>query len=105
MSVEKLMKLPIKHLALALSLALLTLLPATGAHAATLEEAKSQGMVCELPTGYLKPTGKATGDVKAMAQGINAKRKAEYERIAKENNVQPDQVGKLTAQKLGPRCP
>ena len=74
------------------------------AHAASLDQAKKQGMVCEMPTGYLKATGGATGDVKEMVQDINAKREAEYTRIAEENGVRPDQVGKLTAQKLQPRC-
>lgn len=75
-----------------------------GAYAASLDQAKSQGMVCEQPTGYLRATGSATGDVKAMVQDINAKRKAEYSRIAGEHGVSPDQVGKLTAQKLNPKC-
>lgn len=76
----------------------------TGVYAANLDQAKQQGLVCELPTGYLKTVGNVPGDVQTMVQDINAKRRAEYTRIAEENGVQPDQVGKLTAQKLGPRC-
>jgi len=79
-------------------------LGAPGAHAASLDQAKSQGMVCELPTGYLKATGSATGDVQALVKEINAGRKAEYSRIANEHGVTPEQVGKLTARKLQPKC-
>lgn len=94
----------LKSMAGALALAVAVMLPPAGAEAASLEEAKQQGMVCELPTGYLQSTGKATADVKAMVQNINNKRKAEYTRIANENGVEPRQVGILTAKKLGPRC-
>lgn len=74
------------------------------AHAASLEQAKNQGMVCELPTGYLQATNSATPDIKAMVNNINAKRKAEYTRIANENNVKPEDVGVLTGKKLQPKC-
>lgn len=83
---------------------LLAALSVPGAFAADVDQAKKQGMVCELPTGYLKATGSATGDVKAMVGEINNKRKAEYKRIAEEHGVTPDQVGKLTARKLTPKC-
>lgn len=82
-----------------------TLLIPVPAHAINLGDAKNQGLVCELPTGYLKPTGSATAEVKKLVQNINAKRKAEYTRIANENNVKPEQVGILTGKKLGPKCP
>lgn len=108
MSVDNVMKLLIKRLSPAIflvcSLAFLTLVSMTAAYAISLDQAKSQGMVCELATGYLQATGSATGEVKSMAQNINTKRKAEYERIAKENGVKPSDVGALTAQKLAPKC-
>jgi len=83
---------------------LLALLALPGAFAANLDQAKQRGMVCELPTGYLKATNSATADVQAMVNNINAKRKQEYSRIANEHGVTPEQVGKLTAQKLEPKC-
>lgn len=104
MSNHKPMKLFKNSLVPALTLALCLALPLAAVHAANLEQAKKQGTVCELPTGYLKPTGGATPDVKAMVNDINAKRKAEYERIAKQHKVTPEQVGQLTAQKLEPKC-
>jgi len=83
---------------------LLTALSLPGAFAADLGQAKDRGMVCELPTGYLKALGSATPDVRAMVNDINARRKQEYARIAQEHGVTPEQVGKLTAQKLTPKC-
>lgn len=87
---------------------LLAALALPGASAAqpsvSLDEAKQRGMVCELPTGYLKTTGSATPNVTTMVNDINNKRKQEYARIANEHGVTPEQVGKLTAQKLSPRC-
>jgi uncharacterized protein len=83
---------------------LLAVLFVPGAFAANLEQAKQRGQVCELPTGYLQPTAGAPGDVRAMVNEINEKRKAEYARIAGEHGVTPDQVGRLTAEKLTPKC-
>lgn len=81
------------------------ILGATGpAYAVNLDQAKSAGMVCELPTGYLQPTGSATPEVKNMVKDINGKRQAEYARIAKEHKVKPEDVGVLTAKKLEPKC-
>ena len=88
----------------ALLAAMLVLLGPAPAYAINLDQAKSQGMVCELPTGYLKPTGSANAAVRKMVQDINARRKAEYTRSANENNVKPEQVGILTAKKLAPKC-
>jgi uncharacterized protein YdbL (DUF1318 family) len=100
MSTEKLTKI-FKN---ALLLGTLLVLPMTGTHAASLAQAKRQGMVCELPTGYLAATSKATNETRAMVNDINQKRRAEYARIANEQKVTVEQVGKLTAQKLEPKC-
>jgi uncharacterized protein YdbL (DUF1318 family) len=104
MSTQTLMKSFKNSLVPSLALGVFLALPLTAAHAANLDQAKQQGMVCELPTGYLKPTGTATPDVKAMVNDINTKRKAEYERIAKQHNVAAQAVGVLTAKKLEPKC-
>jgi len=104
MSTQKLMKSFKNSLVPSLTLGLFLALSLTTAHAANLDQAKQQGLVCELPTGYLKPTGAATPDVKAMVNDINAKRKAEYTRIAKEHKVSAQDVGVLTAKKLEPKC-
>lgn len=105
MSTQSLMNFSRDSLRTGLVLGLLLALPFMTAYAMNLDQAKSQGMVCELPTGYLKPTTSATADVKAMVKDINTKRKAEYKRIAKQHKVTVEQVGQLTAQKLQPKCP
>lgn len=84
--------------------ALILALLSPGVFAADLDQAKQRGMVCELPTGFLRAEGSAPGDVSAMVQNINDKRKQEYARIASEHGVTPEDVGKLTAQKLTPKC-
>lgn len=95
---------PGKALALTLALAAaLMLLPLTG-HAINLDQAKNQGLVCEQPNGYLKPTGSATPEVSNMVKDINSKRKAEYTRIAEQHGVTAEEVGILTAKKLKPKC-
>lgn len=86
------------------ALGALLVLALTPVRAADLDQAKNQGMVCELPTGYLQSTGSATPEVREMVNNINAKRKVEYTRIANENNVKPEEVGILTGKKLQPRC-
>jgi len=83
---------------------LLFLMSLPAANALNLDQAKNQGMVCEQPTGYLKPTGSATAEVKTMVEDINDKRKAEYARIAEQHGITPKEVGILTAKKLEPKC-
>lgn len=79
---------------------IMTLLLASPAAAADLGKAKSGGQACEQANGYLQATGDAPGDVNAMVKNINAKRKAQYQKIAQKNGVTVDQVAKLTANKL-----
>lgn len=102
MSVSKASKTRSASLILAIAAALL--LGAAVAQAADLDQAKRQGMVCELPTGYLRATTGSSGDIRAMVDRINAKRREEYSRIADEHGITPQQVGKMTAKKLSPRC-
>ena len=73
--------------------------------AADLGKAKANGQVCEQTNGFLRAKSGAPGDVKSMVNNINAQRKAEYERIAKKNNVSREQVGKLTAEKVINKAP
>ncbi|MBS1270631.1 MAG: hypothetical protein MAG794_01589 [Gammaproteobacteria bacterium] len=95
----------IKTVTKSLILGALFIFSLTAVHAVNVGQAKQQGMACELPTGYLQARNNATPEVKAMVVDINAKRKAEYTRIANENGVKPENVGLLTAKKLGPKCP
>ena len=65
-----------------------------------LHDAKAQGLVGEQPNGYLglvKPG--AAGDVKALVNDINAKRRAEYQSIARRNNTPVNVVEALAGKK------
>ena len=73
--------------------------------AADLRAAKASGQVCEQSNGYLRANAGAPGDVQQMAGNINAKRKSEYEKIAKKNKVTLDQVARLTAEKVINKAP
>lgn len=101
MSIRTVIDATARSLGLGLLLAALSL---PGAFAASLDQEKQRGTVCELPTGYVRVMPSATADVKAMVDDINSRRKAEYARIAEEHGVTPADVGKLTAQKLSPKC-
>lgn len=75
------------------------------AAAADLGAAKAAGQVCEQTDGYLRANAGAPGDVTEMVKSINAKRKAEYGKIAKRNKVTLDQVANLTAEKVINKAP
>lgn len=64
------------------------LLSANPAFALSLEEAKASGKVGETPSGYLEAVeGSPSADVLAVVADINAKRKAEYQKIAGKNGA------------------
>ena len=73
--------------------------------AADLGAAKASGQVCEQADGYLRANAGAPGDVQQMAKNINAKRRAEYDKIAKKNKVTLAQVARLTAEKVINKAP
>jgi uncharacterized protein YdbL (DUF1318 family) len=72
-------------------------LAATPALAIDLQSARSTGKVCEQADGYVRAV---TGDAHALADGVNAKRKAEYARISGQTKQPVDVVGKLAAQQI-----
>ena len=80
-----------------ITIALFLVAPAS---AVDVGDAKAKGHACEQTNGYLRATGSAPGDVKALVKDVNAKRKEQYAKIAAKNSVEVDQVAKLTAQKL-----
>ncbi len=79
---------------------IIALVLAAPVSAADVGEAKAKGHACEQTNGYLRATGNAPADVKALVKNVNAKRKEQYARIATKNGVAGDQVAKLTAQKV-----
>ena len=65
-----------------------------------LQSAKSQGLVGEQPNGYLGLVkASASGDVKAMMEDINAKRKQEYQSIAQRNKTELSVIEALAGKK------
>ncbi len=79
--------------------ALTVLLMAAPAYALDLRSARTQGLVAETPEGYVKAVD-GSSEVKALVSEVNAKRRAEYERISKENGQPVDVVGKLAAPEI-----
>lgn len=73
------------------------------AMAITLNEAKSQGLVGEANSGYIAVVGQSSPELEGLLAEVNAKRKAEYARIAKRNNIDIAQVAARAAEKLEAR--
>ena len=67
--------------------------------AADLGSAKNAGLVGETQSGYLEAVTSPSNEIKALINGINAKRKAKFEKVAKQNGVNANAVGKIQAEK------
>jgi len=78
--------------------ALFTLL-ASAAFAMSLDEGRAKGLVGERLDGYLG-TVSSNADAQALADDINAKRKAAYKKVAAKNGQPISVVEKLAAKKL-----
>jgi len=74
------------------------------AFALDLREAKEQGLVGETESGYLAAVTSSAA-VNALVENINAQRKAEYARIAKQNGIAVSDVEKLAARKAIEKTP
>ena len=71
-----------------------------------LQDAKSQGLVGETPTGYLAPVGATvTGEVGQLVQSINQQRKAAYQKIAQRNKTSLAAVEKLAGEQALEKTP
>ncbi|MBE0360432.1 YdbL family protein [Pseudoalteromonas aliena] len=68
------------------------------AWAISLDDAKNQGLVGEDSSGYLGLVIQ-NAEAKAVVDDINAKRKAQYLKLAKKNNLSLSQVEALAAAK------
>jgi len=80
-------------------IAVLGLFVALPALALDLQGARSSGLVGESLDGYVEAIVDR-GDVNALVAEINAKRKAEYVRISRENGQSVDIVAKLAAEQI-----
>ncbi len=81
-----------------LSLAVAMIMLPHMAFALSLNEAKSGGLVGETPSGYLAAV-QPSGEVNALVSSINSQRRAEYERIAKQNGQPRSVIESLAAKK------
>lgn len=89
--------------ALLLAAACLTL-PGLAA-AQGLDQLKAQGLVGERPDGYLGATNGLSGDASRIVEDVNAKRRANYEDIAKRQNTSRNAVEAVAGSKLQERTP
>ena len=64
-----------------------------------LAEAKKSGLVGETPSGYLAAVNDGDGAVKSLISSVNKKRKAQYEKIAKQNGTSVKKVEALAGEK------
>lgn len=69
-----------------------------------LSQAKSAGLLGEQPNGYLGVV-KAQGDAEEIAQLINEARRAEYQRLAKDNGIQLSDVETIAGKKALEKTP
>ena len=65
----------------------------------TLASAKQQGLVGEQHDGYLGVVDGGSSAAQQLVASVNAKRRAEYERIAKANSISVADVESLAGQK------
>lgn len=72
----------------------------------SLDQAKSGGLVGETPSGYLQAVqSNPSAEVAALIREINAKRTAEYKKIAREYRQSVDQVAQLAGKKAMKQSP
>lgn len=77
-----------------------TLFTVAPAYALDLQEAKKQGAVGELASGYLgSPQTSPSEKVGQLIAQINAKRKAKYQEVAKSQNLPLATIEKLAGEK------
>jgi uncharacterized protein YdbL (DUF1318 family) len=90
---------------LASALVLALALP-TAAVALDLDGARAQGLVGEQTDGYVGAVkGQGGEDVRRLVADVNAKRRAAYEQIAREQGTDVTTVAALAGQKLIARMP
>lgn len=85
-------------------LLLSVLLVTTGAFAADLATAKSQGMIGEQSDGYLGLVkSDAPADVKKLVVEVNGQRKAHFSEIAAKNGIPVSEAAKVFAREAAQR--
>jgi uncharacterized protein len=76
------------------------MLPASIAHADSLDDARAAGLLGERPDGYVDVvTANPTPDIIQLKDNINAQRRKIYQQLAGEKGVPAEEVGALAAEK------
>jgi len=83
---------------------MVTLLLCQPVFALELQDAKTQGLVGETPSGYLEAV-KATPEADQLIKEINAKRKTHYQKIAKKNKTPLSTVEEMAGKKALEKTP
>jgi uncharacterized protein YdbL (DUF1318 family) len=74
---------------------------ASTAFALDLDAAKRRGLIGERPDGYVEVVGNdASPEVRTLATDVNAKRRAAYEKVARQNGAPLADVAKIAGKKL-----
>jgi len=95
---NKFMKNTIKLSIKRISLAFIASTIAFSAWAISLEQAKEQGLVGEMPNGYLGVVV-TSNEVTSLVDMVNKKRKDIYLNLARKNKITMQQVTKLAGEK------
>jgi len=97
---------PIGAIAVGLAAVLVSaLLSLSPAYALTLDQAKSQGAIGEMSTGYVGYPSAPSAAVRQLGDGVNLRRKASYGKIAADQATSLSAVEKLAGQKLVQQAP
>lgn len=75
-----------RELLVGAALGLLVAVAPRSASALTLDQARAQGLVGELPNGYVAARGNAAG-VSGLVDSVNRQRRQQYQQIAAQSNV------------------
>ncbi|NTW63683.1 MAG: YdbL family protein [Chlorobiaceae bacterium] len=75
------------------------------AYALDLETARSQGLAGEVDNGLLAVPPGSPGDAQGLIGTINNQRRAEYAKVAAQNNLSLDVVGGMMFEKIYTRLP
>lgn len=95
---NKLIKHSIKQSIKKVSLVLVASSMAFSAWAISLDQAKEQGLVGEMPNGYLGIVVESS-EASSLVEMVNAKRKEIYLNLARKNKLTMQQVTKLAGEK------
>jgi len=84
---------------------LLIIAMTTSASALDLDTARAKGLAGEVDNGLLAPPPGASNEAAPVIAAINNQRRAEYAKIAAQNNLGLEVVGTMMFEKIYPRLP